>query len=272
MIRTDFTPNNISLWIDNWKRKNFVSQTCEYWLNSFPFEEINVIVNHSSITIEDFSPEIRSKIKLWPNILRHDLSRGPVPKNINTSYIHTFLNGKKYSIFAHDNMIIKPGWHECIINTDYDLYMAPQGDQVVIQTLEGFKTFGWWDERYSTDWFEIDYICRAFRKAEFEKKGKFSVYDLHSGWPSQWFENRTSYNSVGLENFFTRADKSIITQTGPKKSQFFQDQAEAWNNTKWRNSPPCSFDNVMQGPTVEEINWYPWIKIDDLETDICHVV
>jgi hypothetical protein len=167
-MRTDFVPENIELWIDNWKRKNVVGMVAKSWLDSFPFKQINVIINHSSVTIEDFPEEIRPKIKIWRNELRHDLSKGPITHNLNQAYAQTFLSGKNYCIFMHDGYVAKQGWQDCVINNpEYSFMLAPQGDGFHIQTLEGLKTFGWWDQGYTTVacWLEIDYICRALRKS-----------------------------------------------------------------------------------------------------------
>jgi len=242
-------------------------------LESFPFNEVNVIVNHDSVTLDDFPGAfLKGKVKLWNNVLRHNDSRGPITKSINQAYIHTFLSGKKYCIVAHDNMEISKGWDEIVRNTDYDLYMAPEGDEVHIQTLNGFKIFGWWDERYSTmGWHEIDYICRAYRKCVFDGVGKASIFDLHGGFPENHFKDRVNYNSVGLENYFRRADKGKLKQIGERKNSFFVEEANRWNNKKWRNSAPWTPENVLMGPAEEEINWYPWLNRETLETDGCSI-
>ncbi len=277
-MRTDFTPNNIEIWIDNWKRKNVIGFAAKSWLDSFPFEKINVIVNHSSVTIEDFPDEIKDRIKLWPNVLRHDSSKGPINKNINQAYVQTFLSKKKYCIFLHDSYYVKPGWEKCVIESDYDFYSAPQGDGFFICTLQGLKTFGWWDERYSSiaHWHEIDFLCRALRKSLVLNEGKCSLVDIHGLWPNDFpfvRNHHLYYNTVGLENFITRFPKNEIVQIGENANGRFKEKAEQWHKRKWEKM----FDqlphgsgtlyNILNGPKEPEIDWNPWLDLDNLVID-----
>ena len=66
-MRNDFVPENIEIWIDNWKRKEIINTVVNSWLDSFPFEKINIVTNHSSVTIDDFDEKIKDKIKIWNN-------------------------------------------------------------------------------------------------------------------------------------------------------------------------------------------------------------
>jgi len=274
-MREDFTPDNVEIWIDNWKRKNIINIIAKSWLKSYNFEKINFIINHSSVTIEDFDEDIRNKIKLWPNVLRHDLARGPIGRNINQAYIHTFLSGKKYCIFSHDSYYATPGWDKCIIDTNYDFYSSPQGDGFHIMTLEGLKQFGWWDERYSTlGWHEIDYLARVLIKDLRLLNKKASIVDIHEVWPLEldYVDNlgRIFYNSCDIEKYVIRFDKSDIVQIGPRKNQKFNYQSEKWHKKKWKNefSIKHTLNNLLEGPKEEEINWYPWLDLDNLDTDL----
>lgn len=123
-MRAKIIPEEVDVWIDNWCRKEHVSATCRSWLESFPFIELNIITNHSSISLENFDEDIRGSIKIWNNELRHDSSVGPITENINKAYIHSFLNGKKYCVFAHDGIVAKTGWAEVLKDSDYDLYIV----------------------------------------------------------------------------------------------------------------------------------------------------
>lgn len=271
-MRTDFTPNNVELWIDNWKRKDLIGNAvARSWLDSFPFECVNVITNHSSVTIEDFPEEIRSKIKIWNNVMRHDDSRGPINRNINQAYVHTFLSGKKYCIVAHDSYVAMPGWEQCIINTDFDFYSAPQGDGFHVQTLTGLQQIGWWDERYATmGWHEIDYLCRALR-ADLQKQAKCSIVDIHEVWPKNLnFTNSSGnliLNPVGLEKFILRFNKTSVPQVGGYSADF-QQRAEKWHNKKWphgfKHDNVSSMKSITEGPAEEEVDWYPWLNLQNL--------
>ena len=90
-MRKDFTPNNVDLWISNWKRTDALNRTIRNWLDSFDFEIINIVTNHSSVTIDSIDTDLQSKVKMWPNHLRHDNAVGPQTILYNQMYIHTFL-------------------------------------------------------------------------------------------------------------------------------------------------------------------------------------
>ena len=47
-MRTDFTPDNVELWISNWKRKDLMDGFARQWLNTFDFERVNIITNNTS--------------------------------------------------------------------------------------------------------------------------------------------------------------------------------------------------------------------------------
>lgn len=296
-MRTDFTPDNVELWISNWRRKDHIDRFVREWLNSFDFERVNVITNHSSVTIDDFSPEIAQRVKIWNNVMRHDSAIGPMNENYNQAYVHTFLSGKKYCLCAHDNMLIKEGWDQLIRETDYELYMAPQGDQVHLMTLEGLRHYGWWDERYATNGnHELDFIVRALQKDLLTGDSKSTIFDLHAwhGWPREsilsWrlpngvdvqSKNPVVYglhpempglptlahNPIGLENYWIRSDKNEVPQTGPKTPNF---RTLKWNNEKWGGDPQ-SFEHFCGGPSSDEIDWYPWLDLGTLTTDTCAI-
>ena len=272
-MRTDFIPSNVELWIDNYKRKNLIGYQAEQWLASFPFEQVNVIVNHPSVIIEDFPEAIRPKVKLWNNVMRHPNAIGPMARSYNQAYTHTFLSGKKYCICAHDGMQIIPGWAELIIQSDYDLYFAPQGDQVHLITLEGLKTFGWWDERYAMNGnHELDYLSRALHKAGIKEEGRASLVDIH-GWPNElpWVNgNHLYYNSVGLERHWCRLPRHTVPPTG-EKGELFQQKLDQWHFKKWRGLEATALINVTEGPTEAEIDWYPWLDLATLQVASCGV-
>lgn len=283
-MRNDFTPDNVELWISNWKRKDLINGFTREWLDSFDFERVNIITNHSSVTIDDFDSDVRPKVKIWNNVMRHDSAIGPLNENYNQAYVHTFLSGKKYCICAHDNMHIKAGWDQIIRETDYDLYIAPQGDQVHLITLDGLRQFGWWDERYTTNGnHEIDYLVRAYRTA-IHSGARASIVDLHHMWPHST-ESSTlpglthnkvlSYNSVGLEHHWVRANKNDVTQVGSRGHLL--NKVYGWNDVKWRSdgsypfANPASLDNIMAGPLVDEIDWYPWLDINTVTFAPCDI-
>jgi hypothetical protein len=285
-MRTDFTPDNVDVWVDSWKRGDIIEGVARAWLNSFDFEHINIIVNHSSVTLDNFSDDIKPRIKIWNNAMRHDTSVGPSNKNYNQAYVHTFLSGKRYCMVSHDNIFVAPGWVDLIKNTNYDLYLAPQGDQVHLMTREGLNFFGWWDERYATQGHnELDFIVRALRKDIGVNRASLVDYHGWHGWPlADTFDGTDikcpvvttghpeygngfpylRWNDIGLAEYWTRADKIKIPATGMGKqneNKILYARGQAWNNKKWRNAPPYSYENFVKGPTVDEVDWYPWAEL-----------
>lgn len=272
----DFIPDNVELWIVNWKRKEALNQTLRSWLSSgFDFREktIKVVSNHSSITQESIDQDLQPMVEVRRNVMRHDNSLGPTSRNYNEAYVHTFLTGtKKWCMCAHDNMNIKSGWSDAIKDSNYDLYIAPQGDQIHVVSLEGLRTFGWWDERYSSNGHhELDYLSRALHRCLNNKQAKASLVDIH------WWENnsrytvgnRLNYNDIGLSDFWERMDKSSIPQSGSKGFKF-DVLCDSWQTKKWGTSKASeqgyqtTIKGVERGPLVEEHNWYCWLDLADL--------
>lgn len=275
-MNKDFEPGNVKLWITNWGRKFVINDAVRQWLNTFDFEDVNIIVNKSGTTIEDFDQDLRSKVKLWPNVLRHDRAFGPMTKDINSAYIHTFLEGKKYCMFSHDNMLIRPGWDKIIKDTNYLFYLAPQGDQIHIMSLDGLRRFGWWDERYSTVTnFELDYIARALKISFINGENNASLVDYHS-WEDDRLPNERkkfhyknlNHNSVGLENFWERKSIHQVPKTEVYRRPEFT--CIPWHDKKWGPDFP-SYEVLKRGPLEEEVEWYPWLHLDTLTTPDCGI-
>jgi hypothetical protein len=250
-MNSDFSKKTFDLWIDNYKRPREINLTCRSWLESEDIDTVNVIVNHSSVNIDTFDDDLKPKVKLWPNVMRHDLSRGPITRNINQAYIHTFLSGKKYCIVAHDNMLIKPGWGDIIRSTDYEFYSAPCGDQVHIMSLNGLQKLGWWDERFATMGnHELDYLVRAVRKKD---SAKLSIVDHHLGWPNElpFIRSNACYlNPCGLEEHFCRMSKGDTPQVGESRSVKLAHQQSEWSQKKWAGYDPTHIHNLRTGPKV----------------------
>ena len=269
-MRKDFIPKNVDLWISNWKRPEALNRTIRSWLTSFNFEVVNVVANHSSITMSSIDKDLKSKVKIWPNMLRHDKAIGPQAVLYNQMYLHTFLAGKNYCIHAHDNMEINPDWVQKVVDTDYDLYIGPQGDQVVLMTKQGLKTFGWWDQRYSTNGHhELDYISRALHKSKIKGIGKASLCDLHPHWNLDGNGRRTlSYNPVGLETSWSRMSHGAAPQVS--SHQVIYDRL-GWQKEKWAGASfpwidgyQTSYKGITQGSDKPEIDWYPWLDLENL--------
>jgi hypothetical protein len=77
------------------------------------------------------------------------------------------------------------------------------------------------------------------------------------------------WNDVGLDNYWIRANKHEVPQCGSKKKEF---QSLTWNDKKWRGHVPNTFNNFIEGPTEEEIDWYPWFNIHNITFDECSII
>lgn len=271
-MNNNINVDNTNIWILNWKRPETLNKVIRSWLNSCDIDKINVVSNHSSVTQQSIDKDLVDNVIVWRNTMRHDRSFGPLARTINECYVHTFLANKKYCICSHDNMIIQKGWQDTINSSDYDLYFAPQGDQIHIMSLQGLKDFGWWDERYSSNGHhELDYLSRALNKCLFQNK-KASLVDIHFWQPNDRYTEGTNlkYNDVGLSNFFSRMDTVEAAKTGYKGAKFEQICSE-WQNKKWGTENnhvegyQTSVKGVYKGPIIaDEINWYPWFDVNDL--------
>ncbi len=116
---------------------------------------------------------------------------------------------------------------------------------------------------------ELDYLVRAIRKAR-NNQVNISVVDGHLGWPNQLpfvRNNSCFYNDCGLQNYFSRMSKVSTPQVGPSRSPVLEKQMAEWNNSKWPHSCPTHLDNIIHGPLISEVNWYPWIDLNDLSTN-----
>lgn len=279
----DFNADTCEIFIDNFKRRELIGNVVSRsYLDTFPeLEKINVVVNHPSVTIDDFPEDIRDRIKIWKNDFRHPLARGPISQNYNGALLHTFLTmKKKYLIYAHDSYVVSKNWKECIENSDYNFYSAPLGDSLIVMTLEGLRTFGYMDPCYLTmGWHEISYLTEILRKSHFLKQGKASIIDHHGLWPNELsfvHQHHLHYNSVGLENYVQRFSMNEVPQIGERSNLEFTQRAEKYHKLKWRHpfdkingysEGEGTLENLIEGPLLESLDPFPWFDVKTLRTD-----
>ncbi len=244
------TPKNCKLWIVNYKRHNELIKTVDLWLNSFDFEEINIISNHSQLKVDIFQPNVREKINIFHNWHRHDWMIGSIAQCWNLGMLHTFNNPyKEWVILSQDDNIILKGWDETINNSNYDTYIAPHGDTIQILSFNTFKKIGWFDERFRTiGGPEADYLLRLIRNTP----DSISVHDDHI-----W---KMRHNLVGLEKyFFLQERNNNILQTRTQNVEF--SQQECFNRwiEKWNIPVDELFlsKNYHVKCNFREIDWYP---------------
>lgn len=247
-------PNNTSLWIVNYKRPVELYDTIRDWLRSFPFQEVNVICNQLYPTL---NPEDTRTFSVPVNIhcqwQREDWEVGSIAQCWNLAMKKTFLI-KDWCIMSQDDVTITPGWNEKINSNQYQTYFAPQGDIVTIQSLQGFKKLGWYDERFRCiGGPENDYLLRAMQI----NPDNISVHDEHI-----W---QLYHNDIGLaENFMPRiTNNTRETRQGNVKfsnAECFERWRQKWGGDQFPYIDQLFLKkdyNITPNPGWENIDWYP---------------
>lgn len=201
-MNNDFIPSNVDLWICNFKRPVELQLTIEGWLDSFDFEIVNVISNHSSLQdSSQLAPHIRDKVKVWYHWNREDFECGSLAENWNIACKKTFVK-KGWVILSQDDLIIKSGWSEKVKNCEYKYFLAPAGDVMQIQHISSFSKLGWRDEIWrSPGGPEADLLIRAMRICPDE----ISVHDEHV-----W---KLFHNDIGLAEHFSSNHTDAALET-----------------------------------------------------------
>lgn len=241
-------PGNVSLFVVNYLRHNDVHRTVAQWLDSFPFEEVNIIDNHGSLTPEVFREQDRAKINILHNV-RPAWMLGSLAECWNMAYCHTFSK-KDWIVCSQDDVIIHPGWDRLVDESGFATYFAPKGDMVHINSIEGFNLYRWWDERFRTIFYqESDYMLRTLKFAP----ECVSICDHH-----HW---SLMHNHVGLDQYFSPSERTEeIYNTGDKIATYTGEELGAMWHSKWGKSPYEIF-TLYQLPECqwvpEQIDWYP---------------
>ena len=240
------TPDNVSLWIVNFQRQDALFRTLNGWLGTFPFKDVNVIMNDP--TMPDPANVHYPKIKVWRNIFRESWETGSIAWCWNQAMRHTFLT-HDWCLMSQDDVDVYHGWDQ-LITDQYDTYIAPVGDTVMLQSLPGFNRVGWFDERFrAIGGPEADYVLRSMRTIP----ERVSIHDEHV-----W---QLRHNDVGLANYWkphpregevaaTRANYNVPL-SGP---ECFGRWVEKWG---------VGVDEMMCShawhtkPIWPEIDWYP---------------
>jgi hypothetical protein len=241
-------PENIDLFIVNYLRHNEVRSSVSQWLESFPFESVNIIDNHGSLSLDVFREEDRDKIKIFHNV-RPSWMLGSLAQCWNLAYCHS-LGKKDWIVCSQDDVLIQPGWDKVVDESGFATYFAPKGDMVHINSIEGFRLYKWWDERFRTIFYqESDYMLRAIKYVP----ECISICDHH-----HW---SLKHNDVGLDNFFSASERTDeVKETGDiAATKSGEALGEMWAS-KWGKSPYEIF-TLHQFPECkwipENVDWYP---------------
>lgn len=237
------TPDQVSLWIVNFKRSDALHATLRSWLASYPFTDVNVIMNDPT------SPDVRiPDVKVWRNIFHHPLETSSIAHSWNQCMHHTFLT-RDWCLMSQDDVEVVPGWHE-LITPAYDTYVAPVGDTVQLQSLAGFRQVGWFDERFrAVGGPEADYLLRMLRTYP----DQLSAHDEHV-----W---QLRHNDVGLAHHWRAAPK--VGEVAATRAAF--NVPLAWREcfVRWVEKWGVGVDELMCSQLYDtpcrwdEIDWYP---------------
>lgn len=240
-------PKDVSLWIVSFRRLGALGSTIRDWLNSFPFETVNVIANDRAV---DYSGiEARwPQVKIWKNEFQ-PWQPGSIAWCWNTCMLNTFME-RDWCLMSQDDVEVVPGWDH-FITGEYWTYVAPVGDVVQLQSINGFEQVGWFDERFrAIGGPEADYALRM-RQAY---PDRLSIHDDHVWW---W-----RHNDVGLD-YYWRAQPRVgeIAATRHEFNEAFAD-VECFD--RWMQKWGVHVDLQMKDPISatrslgwEEIDWYP---------------
>lgn len=248
------SPSNISLWIVAFRREQALTATLNGWLNSFPFNDINVICNDPNYDYE-FVRNQFPQVQFWPNIWRASWETGAIAWCWNQAMKHTF-DTRDLCLMSQDDVVVLPGW-DSRITDEYWTWVAPAGDTIQLQSIEGFKNVGWFDERFrAIGGPESDYLLRMMQTYP----EKLSAHDEHI-----W---QLRNNDVGLANYWHPADKA--GEVGQIRREYNEAFANDECFTRWIQKWGIHVDTMMidrvnnghwqasvRQPGWEEIDWYP---------------
>lgn len=242
------TPDNIDIWIINYRRTEEVVGAVDSWLASFPFDYINIIDNYGGRKVEDFSESSRDKIRIFHNCMRPQWLTGSMPQCINAAYIHTF-DTKDWVLCCHDDSRATPGWPDIINNTPYDIYLAPFGGCTHLTHFNAFKKIGFWNE-----------LFRLVGGPEEELKTRCMTHIPNESSIADEHPWLLYHNDVGLEQYWHNMSQNTeILETRKEfgelaDSECYQRYIDIYGKSMFDILTPRDFGSP---PLIKYINWYP---------------
>ena len=233
----------MSLWIVNFQRADALRATLDSWMASFPFTDVNVIMNDPTM------PDVPGA-RVWRNVFREPWETGSIAWCWNMCMRHTFER-RNWCLMSQDDVAVIPGW-DALLTDAYDHYIAPVGDTVMLQSLAGFNRVGWFDERFrAIGGPEADYELRAMRAYP----DRLSVHDDHV-----W---ALHHNDVGLAYHWQGAPK--VGEVATTRQTYNVPYAGAECFARWEQKWGIHVDSLFLDklyhmdpqPGWGEIDWYP---------------
>lgn len=248
-----FEPEDVSLWIVSFRRLDALRRTINGWLGTFPFDFVNIIANDPTVNyteIQNTFPNVR----ILRNVFQ-PWQPGSIAWAWNTCMLNTF-HARRWCLMSQDDVDVWPGWDKVVTENDYWTYVAPVGDVVQLQSVDGWREVGWFDERFrAIGGPEADYLLRM----RLTYPDRLSVHDEHV-W--QW-----RHNDVGLADYWKAQPR--IGEIAETRSEFNERFADGECFERWMQKWGVHVDTLMQqvGNDVadvavhsdgwEEIDWYP---------------
>ena len=242
------TPDEVSLWIVSFRRQEALHRTITDWLASFPFDTVNIIANDPTASYAEMMARW-AQVKIWRNIFRDPWETGSIAWCWNQAMRHTFET-RRWCLMSQDDVTITPGWDQ-LVTDRYDTYIAPVGDTIQLQSLDGFNAAGWFDERFrAIGGPEADYLLRCLQS----HPGRLSAHDEHV-----W---QLRHNDVGLADYWKPSPRAgEVVETRAAFNVPFA-QAECFD--RWQQKWGVHVDELMtrtadavRQPGWDEIDWYP---------------
>lgn len=243
-------PDDVDLWLVSYQRPETLRETITQWLASFPFTRVTVIANDPTLDYTPFIRDLATPVIVKHNIFRHGWETGSIAWCWNQAMRGTFLE-RTWCLMSQDDVDVKPGWAD-LITDDYISYVAPHGDTVQLQSREGWRRVGWFDERFrAIGGPEADYLLRMLQTYP----DLLSAHDEHV-----W---QLRHNDVGLANHWRIAPRDAHGQELRYHHNQHFANAECFVRwmEKWGEHVDDLFVNQHYGatrnPGWDELDWYP---------------
>jgi hypothetical protein len=256
LVNGAFEPDNVSLWIVSYRRIELLKETIRQWQASYPFTDGHIIANDPAVDYAEIEARFGGVFKIHYN-LRPSWMAGSIAQCWNIAMLHTF-DQRDWCLMSQDDVTVNPGWDKLITN-DYWTYIAPIGDVIQLQSLDGFNSVGWYDERFrAIGGPEADMVLRIMQaypeQASIHDHHPWHLYNNDVGLQPYW---ESTYKQPGSEH----EDTWKMHRWGLADEECFG----RWNQ-KWGKDVNELLINCVQTgdwslaerrPGWEEIDWYP---------------
>jgi hypothetical protein len=254
---SSFTPDNVSLWIVSYRRIELLKETIRQWQASYPFTDGHIIANDPTVDYSEIAARYGGVFQIHYN-LRPARMAGSIAQCWNAAMLHTF-DTRDWCLMSQDDVTVKPGWDK-LITDDYFTYIAPIGDVIQLQSLWGFNSVGWFDERFRViGGPEADYVLRIMRMypdfASIHDHHPWALYHhdigLQSYWEGTYKQPGTEHEDTWKMHRLDLADKECFGRWIEKWGMGVNElMAHCVQHGDWSSFPERS-------PGWDEIDWYP---------------